>query len=112
MPLSHVEVLAMLYREGSLSVSQISQRFGIAKPNITTLVDRMIEEGLVERARSSIDRRVVNVVIRDAGRKRLESIYEHLEEHLHAWVGTLSADDLSDFHGALKTIVRILGVQR
>ena len=38
-PLSHVQVLAMLEEPGSMSVSEISRRFGIAKPNITPLVD-------------------------------------------------------------------------
>ena len=35
MPLSHVQVLVMLDHRGSLSITEISQCFGIAKPNIT-----------------------------------------------------------------------------
>ena len=70
MPLSHVQVLAMLDHRGSLSISEISNSFGIAKPNITPLVDRLIEEGLVMRERNNADRRVVNVVICEEGRKR------------------------------------------
>ncbi|MBR2942864.1 MAG: MarR family transcriptional regulator, partial [Clostridia bacterium] len=34
-PLSHVQVLAMLQDSGTMSVSEISRRLGIAKPNIT-----------------------------------------------------------------------------
>ena len=34
-PLSHVQVLAMLQDAGTMSVSEISRRLGIAKPNIT-----------------------------------------------------------------------------
>ena len=34
-PLSHVQVLAMLSDVGTMSVSEISRRLGIAKPNIT-----------------------------------------------------------------------------
>ncbi|MBQ2956796.1 MAG: MarR family transcriptional regulator, partial [Clostridia bacterium] len=45
-PLSHVQVLAMLEEVGSMSVSEISKRFGIAKPNITPLVDRLVNAGL------------------------------------------------------------------
>ena len=43
-PLSHVQVLAMLQDAGTMSVSEISRRLGIAKPNITPLIDRMINE--------------------------------------------------------------------
>ena len=75
MPLSHVQVLAMLDHRGSLSITEISNSFGIAKPNITPLVDRLIEDGLVMRERNSADRRVVNVVICEKGRERLADIY-------------------------------------
>ena len=74
MPLSHVQVLVMLDHRGSLSITEISNSFGIAKPNITPLVDRLIEEGLVMRERNSADRRVVNVVICEKGRERLADI--------------------------------------
>ena len=48
-PLSHVQVLAMLQDAGTMSVSEISRRLGIAKPNITPLVDRLYEAGYVDR---------------------------------------------------------------
>lgn len=41
-PISHVQVLAMLEEVGSMTVSEISRKFGMAKPNITPLVDRLI----------------------------------------------------------------------
>ena len=73
-PLSHVQVLAMLEEVGSMSVSEISKRFGIAKPNITPLVDRLVNAGLVDRVRSETDRRVVNIVILEEGRNRKKEI--------------------------------------
>lgn len=42
-PLSHVQVLAMLQDAGTMSVSEISRHLGIAKPNITPLVDRLLD---------------------------------------------------------------------
>ncbi|NLF28322.1 MAG: MarR family transcriptional regulator [Clostridiales bacterium] len=112
MPLSHLEVLAMLDREGSVSVTQISENFGIAKPNITPLVDHLIAEGLVMRERNSQDRRIVNVVICDEGRARLKLIYHHLCERVFSWARTLSEEDLAAFQEALRTIVRILGAEK
>lgn len=108
MPLSHVQVLAMLDHHGSMSITEISQNFGIAKPNITPLVDRLIEEGLVMRERNSSDRRVVNVVICDEGRKRLALIYRGLCDHLFHWTRAFSLEDLQTFNNALETIVRLL----
>ena len=111
MPLSHVQVLVMLDHRGSLSISEISNSFGIAKPNITPLVDRLIEEGLVMRERNSTDRRVVNVVICEKGRERLADIYRDLCDNLFDWTRTLSQEDMTAFNAALETIVRLLRKQ-
>ena len=111
MPLSHVQVLVMLDHRGSLSITEISQSFGIAKPNITPLVDRLIEDGLVMRERNSADRRVVNVVICEKGRERLADIYRDLCDNLFDWTRTLSSEDMAAFNGALETIVRLLRKQ-
>ena len=73
-PLSHVQVLAMLNDVGTMSVSEISRRLGIAKPNITPLVDRLFESGYVDRQHDENDRRVVNIVLLPAGKEKLAAI--------------------------------------
>lgn len=108
-PLSHVQVLSMLDEAGSMSVSEISRRFGIAKPNITPLVDRLINAGLVDRMRNSADRRVVNVVILDSGRQKLKEIKESLYTHVLSWSNNMSHEDFEEFSRSLASIVRILG---
>ena len=73
-PLSHVQVLAMLQDVGTMSVSEISRRLGIAKPNITPLVDRLFEAGYVDRQHDENDRRVVNIVLLPAGMEKHEPV--------------------------------------
>ena len=107
-PLSHVQVLAMLEEVGSMSVSEISKRFGIAKPNITPLVDRLVNAGLVDRVRSETDRRVVNIVILEEGRERLRQIQNALNAHVGSWQSTLSAEELTRLESALADILTIL----
>ena len=108
-PLSHVQVLAMLEEVGSMSVSEISKRFGIAKPNITPLVDRLVNAGLVDRVRSETDRRVVNIVILPAGRECLGKIQSALNEHVASWQHVLTADEFARLANALDDIIEILG---
>ena len=107
-PLSHVQVLAMLEEVGSMSVSEISKRFGIAKPNITPLVDRLVNAGLVDRIRSETDRRVVNIVILEEGRERLRQIQNALNAHVAGWQNTLSAEEFTRLESALADILAIL----
>ena len=92
-PMSHVQVLTMLGENGVMTVSEISQRLGIAKPNITPLVDRLIADGYVERRRDETDRRVVKVVLLPEGEEQLASIQETIVRHAMRWVGTIPDKD-------------------
>lgn len=108
-PMSHVQVLAILAESGSMSVSEISRRFGIAKPNITPLVDRLLNAGLVDRVRNNTDRRVVNVVIQEAGYRKLEQIQEALNEHVSSWSDSIAPEDYAVLDQSLRNVIRILG---
>ena len=109
MPLSHVQVLAVLEEEGSMTVSEISRRFNIAKPNITPLIDRMINAGYVTRERNAADRRVVHVVILDKGREKVRDTVEALRVCMDAWAKELDAGKLETLSDALETIRQLLG---
>ena len=107
-PMSHVQVLTMLGENGVMTVSEISQRLGIAKPNITPLVDRLIADGYVERRRDETDRRVVKVVLLPEGEEQLASIQETIVRHAMRWVGTIPVKDFYELERSLNSIVRIL----
>lgn len=107
-PLSHVQVLSMLQDTGSMSVSDISRRLGIAKPNITPLVDRLLEGGLVDRIRDTNDRRVVNVVILDPGTEKLNSIRKTISNQVLAQIDDLPASEFKELYDSLEAITRIL----
>ena len=111
-PFSHVQVLAMLDDVGTMSVSEISRGLGIAKPNITPLVDRLITAGLVERSRDSSDRRVVNVVILPAGRERLTAVRESISKQVGEWAEELRVADFVELNESLESLTRILGMLR
>ncbi|MBR2718660.1 MAG: winged helix-turn-helix transcriptional regulator [Clostridia bacterium] len=108
MPFSHIQILVMLAGE-NLSIGQISQRLGIAKPNITPLVDVMRDSGLVERVRSQTDRRIVHVRLLEAGKEKLEAIRSDIAEQVAAWKGGLSRSEIKELNNAMASIIRIAG---
>lgn len=107
-PLSHVQVLALLQDHGSMSVSEISQRLGIAKPNITPLADRLIADGLAERQRDPADRRVVNIHIRPEGTEKLLAIRENLVQQVNDWSERFTHAELKELDKSLSSVIRIL----
>ena len=107
-PLSHVQVLAMLNDVGTMSVSEISRRLGIAKPNITPLVDRLYEAGYVDRQHDENDRRVVNIVLLEAGKEKLAAIRATISRQIQLQVDGLSVSEFRELNESLSSIVRIL----
>ena len=107
-PLSHVQVLYMLNDGKSMSVSDISHKLGIAKPNITPLVDRLLERGLVQRQRDANDRRVVNVVITEDGVNTLSAIQDTIASQVRMQAEHLSSAEFKELAESLASITRIL----
>ncbi len=66
--LGHLQVLWILQEHGPLPVSRLADWLGIGVPNVTGLLDRMEQRGLVERVRDTEDRRVVLARPSDLGR--------------------------------------------
>ena len=107
-PLSHVQVLAMLQDAGTMSVSEISRRLGIAKPNITPLVDRLYECGYVDRQHDDGDRRVVNVVLLPAGEEKLAAIFATISGEIRKQADHLTVSEFRELNDSMSSIVRIL----
>lgn len=112
--LPRFDVLAQLYRETPLSMSELSRRTMVSNGNITGLVARLAQEGLVAR-KPARDRRVQMVELTGEGRKQFE---EQASKH-RAWIGAmmdgLSPDDmrtLQSLLAKLKTSVLASDQQR
>ena len=73
----HVGILAMLH-DGPSSISDIANTFLIPKSQMSCLLDRMVEAGLVNRTRSESDRRVTNVVLTVKG----DQIFRQCDEYI------------------------------
>jgi DNA-binding MarR family transcriptional regulator len=71
---THLHVLYMLVSRGAMPMSRLADQLQVSLPNVTGIIERMVEKGLVERARPDDDRRVVQVRITDAGRAMLDQI--------------------------------------
>jgi len=91
-----------------MSVSEISRRLGIAKPNITPLVDRLYEAGYVDRQHDENDRRVVNIVLLEAGKEKLAAIRATICAQIQAQASGLSVSEFRELSESLSSVVRIL----
>jgi DNA-binding MarR family transcriptional regulator len=97
-------ILRILERSGPLPVSAIGKQLIIAKQNMTTLVDRLMKEDLVERRLDATDRRVIKVFITKKGIKFLQESMQGLKKIVSQNLSALSEEDIESLYKAFQTI--------
>jgi len=74
LPHTCIVMMDLLEEEGACRMSSIAAALNLSMGAVTGLVDRMIEQGFVERERSAKDRRVVRVVLIKNGKAAIKHI--------------------------------------
>jgi DNA-binding MarR family transcriptional regulator len=106
-PLMHQTLLQVFGADEPLSVSELADRLAVAPALMSRMVRRLEEDGLVERVRSSDDKRVTRVRATPTGVERLRSIDFEVHEHVHQFHRKLSDESKL---GALATFASYLGL--
>ena len=104
MPFSHIQILCMLSK-GEMSIGEISAGLGIAKPNITPLLDALSARGILERCRSAQDRRIVNVRLLPEGQALAGQIRQAIGEQVVEWPEGFSCSDIKRLNNALAYLI-------
>lgn len=103
---SQWEILALLHGEAEgLQLSDIGDLLRLSGPNITSIVDRLEEKGLAERASDPEDRRVKMVLLTAAGKRLVKEILSVHGENMNELTSTLSKKEKRE-------LVRLLTVLR
>jgi DNA-binding MarR family transcriptional regulator len=89
-------VLKLLESLGDLSLSSLSERIRAQNSTVTGIIDRMEREGLVRRERSTADRRVVFIRLRDKGARLARQIAVEPMEIFRGALTSLSPGEVSD----------------
>jgi MarR family transcriptional regulator, organic hydroperoxide resistance regulator len=104
-------VLKVLEGVGDLSLSELSERIRAQNSTVTGIIDRMEREGLVVRARSTEDRRVVNIQLTEKGARIARDISVEPMEVFRSALESLSASEMRDLLRILTKIAqRVQGI--
>ena len=89
---THLHVLYLLEGEGPLTMSRLAELLDASLPNVTGIVDRMAEKGLVERGGDATDRRVVTVRVTAAGHETIGELDQLRRQTLARTLSALTAE--------------------
>jgi DNA-binding MarR family transcriptional regulator len=87
----------------NLPTLELAGRLVSRAPDITRMLDKLEQRGLVRRERPPEDRRVVHVALTDAGVKLLESLSQPLRECHEKQLGHLSKAELKSLSALLRS---------
>lgn len=97
-------ILRMLEKRGPLPMSKIGKRMAIAKQNVTPVIDKLMQDGLVERRNDLRDRRVINIVITKKGIAFLGESMRALKKIIKKNLAVLGDEDIASLDAAFQTI--------
>ena len=107
-PAPHWMIMAMLDENGKMKVSDLSKKIGLSNSTVSGILDKLEDQGFVERIRSSDDRRVVWV---QTTQKFKECLYMHFKEAEKQFENLLSKateDEIDKVLEGFETLKRIL----
>ena len=101
-------VLGMLLFYGPMQMSAISNKLCVTKPNITALIDKLIEEKMVGRTYEKDDRRVIKIHITDKGKQYLIRCKNETKEVIKTNLSVLNEKEFKRLFDASEEMITIL----
>jgi len=86
-------VLELLYHKGPQPLQQIGSKVLMSSGNITYVVDKLEQKGLVKRRASLEDRRLIYAETTDAGNRLIEEVFPKHAEVIHQAVNGLTDEE-------------------
>ncbi len=100
--LPRFDMLAQLDREpGGLVLTELSKRLMVSPGNVTPIMNRLLEEGYITRATSSLDRRVQIVCLTAEGRRKFRRMAKKHGQWVNAMMGGLALEERRALSGLL-----------
>jgi MarR family transcriptional regulator, organic hydroperoxide resistance regulator len=87
-------LLLLINQEKVTSVKHLAELIDVKSSAITVMVDRLVNNGLVNREQDASDRRSVVISLSDRGKKVLANGYKRAKEILKDYLSVLNQDEL------------------
>lgn len=105
---SHFKILAVLKKEGQQPISEVAKKLFISTPNMTKLLNKLIDEGMIERIPGEKDRRIININLTEKGSTYLKSSFLEIQSSLKDKISSLPDEKLDKLNDSLITLKEVL----
>jgi DNA-binding MarR family transcriptional regulator len=103
--------LFFIANEGTTNLRKLAAALKVTPSNVTGIVDRLFQQGLVTRQENPEDRRVSLLRPTEHGEAVVDNLRERRTTYLARVLGKLDADELANLKKGLAAMVRAAGMQ-
>lgn len=107
--LPHFQALFILEETGVMSVTELAKALMISKPNVTPIVQKLVDKGFVERFQDKKDRRYIYIKLTKDGMAFLSRHKAIVTEGLKKKLSSICITDLDKLANALTDLKDVLG---
>lgn len=108
---SQMKSLFCIIENEKISSKKLADILNVTPANVTGIVDKLIEQGLVRRVENMQDRRIVFLEATTAGKKLIENLEQHATQHFTKILSAMSEDDLDHMHVGLSAFLKAANSQ-
>lgn len=103
-----INALKILYSNKKMKLTELSQEMKLANSTVSGIIDRLEQQGLVERVRSHEDKRIVYLILSPKTDDIKDDIHDTVNEYLASLVSKGSPEEVNDVVKGLKTLKDLL----
>ncbi len=99
-------ILEALYHLGPLSLGDLAGKLLVTGGNVTYVMDRLEEQGLVYRERSPVDRRIIQAKLTAEGYALMAQVFPGHGDFIEEMCGALAPEEQDELRDLLKKLGR------
>jgi DNA-binding MarR family transcriptional regulator len=107
--LTQLKSLFLISNKGSTNFRKLAKALGVTPSNVTGIVDRLVEQGLVSRTQNPEDRREMTLQATGTGKALVSNIKETGIKRMTQILSLLSLRELSALVQGLSAFIRAAG---
>ena len=109
---AQMKVLFLFEDSNKFTMGELSSLYSVSVSTMTSMVDRLFQNGMLKREQDKNDRRIVLVSLTAKGRKVLTKLVDSRREVLGGFLYTLDKDEVERFSRAMNDAAYFLGRAR
>jgi MarR family transcriptional regulator, organic hydroperoxide resistance regulator len=104
--IAQVKSLFFIADRGKTNFKKLAEALGVTPPNITGIIDRLVEQGLVSRTENREDRRVMLLQATDKGQLLLTHLRERRLSQMKQVLSQMSSEELTSLSRGMFALVK------